>query len=218
MVDYCTAQQVFEFLQLGTTAGFGGTDFTANTTPTLEQVEAEIVRSEDEINRATINSWKSVTITKEYHTIKPPIYRYEGTQIFMGHRNVTVFSSEDGDKLEVWNGSTDEDYLLTRTEGRNNDYWVNEVDGILWLRTYPRILRRTFDVRLTYRFSEPSVPGDIEKACIRLTAIALVSSDDKSLLFPEGSSNVPLSDKIEKWQNVADKIILNNKELPIAIL
>ena len=218
MVEYCTAAQVFSFLQLGTTSGFGGTDFTENTTPTLADVEAEIVRSEDEINRATINSWKTITITKEYHSIKPPIHRYEGTQIFIGHRNVAVFSSGAGDKLEVWNGSTDEDYLLTRTEGRNNDYWVNEVDGILWLRTYPRILRRTFDVRLTYRFNEPTITKDIEKACIRLTAIALVSSDDKSLLFPEGSSNVPLLDKIQLWQSEADKIIQDNKELPIAIL
>ncbi len=73
-------------------------------------------------------------------------------------------------------------------------------------------------MRLTYRFNEPTITKDIEKACIRLTAIALVSSDDKSLLFPEGSSNVPLLDKIQLWQSEADKIIQDNKELPISIL
>ena len=210
MVDYCTSDQVAAFLQV--------TAFTTSTTPKKAEVEEEIVRSEDEINRATMNSWKSKTITKEYHTIKRAVHRYEGTQIFMENRNITTLVTGSGDKLEVWNGSEWEDYLVTRTEGRDNDYWVNEQDGILWIRTYPRYLRRTFDVRLTYRFTEPTITKDIEKACIRLTAIALIGSDDKSLLFPEGSSNVPLSDKISNWQAEADKIIQNNRELKVAIL
>ena len=217
MVDYCTSQNVFSFLQLGTTSGLGGTDFSVSTTPTKAQVEEWIIESEDDINRGTLNSWKSKTITKEYHTIKAPTRYYEGTKIFIGNRNITTFVSGT-DKIEVWNGSEWEDYLVTRTEGRNKDYWVNEVDGILWLRTYPRILRRDNDVRLTYRFKEPSVPGDIKKACIRLTAITAIQSDDKSLLIPEGSQNIPLFEKTKIWQKEADKIIQNNRELKNAIL
>ena len=137
----------------------------------------------------------------------------------MGNRNITTLSTGDGDKLEVYTGGSDfEDYLVTRNEGRDKDYWVNEQEGILWLRTYPRIFRRSFDVRLTYRFKEPTLKKDIEKACIRLTAIAIVESDDKSILFPEGSSNIPLMDKRTIWQREANKIIQNNRELKLAVI
>lgn len=213
IVDYCTASQVSAFLQVPA--------FSGSTTPTATQVEEFIVQSEDEINQNTLNSWKTETVTKEYHTIDFPTIRYEGIKIFMGNRNITTLASGT-DVLEVWTGTSDndgwEDYLLTRTEGRNNDYWVNEQDGILWLRTYPRIFRRTFDVRITYRFGEPTVKKDIEKACIRLTAIAIIQSDDKSILFPEGSSNIPLLDKRTIWQREANKIIQNNRELKVAII
>lgn len=196
--------------------------FDGTTKPTKTQVEEMIEQSEDEINQLTMNSWKSETVTKEYHTIDNPTLRYEGIKIFMGNRNIKTLSTGDGDKLEVWTSTSDndgwEDYLVTRTEGRNNDYWINQQDGILWIRTYPRIIKRTFDVRLTYRFSELTVKKDIEKACIRLTAIAIVESDDKSILFPEGSSNIPLIDKRTIWQREANKIIQSNRELKVAII
>ena len=207
-VIYCTAANVAAFMQLPA--------FSGSTTPTKEQVEDWIVEAEDEINSQTMNSWKSKSITNEYHTIKPPVIRYEGTQIFIENRNITTLVTPT-DKLEVWNGSDWEDYLITRTEGRTNDYWINEVDGILWLRTYPRILRRTFDVRLTYRFSD-TLNSEITKACIRLTAVAVIQSDDKSILIPEGSQNIPLFEKTKIWQAEADKIIQNNREIKTAIL
>lgn len=208
MGDYATTAQVAAFLQIPAFSGI--------TTPTSEQVEEFIDEAEDEINSQTMNSWKTKTITKEYHTIKPPTIRIEGTQIFMEHRNTTTLTTPT-DKLEVWNGSEWEDYLITRTEGRNNDYWVNEVDGTLWLRTYPRIYHRTNNVRLTYRFSD-ALTSEITKACIRLTAITIIQSDDKSILIPEGSQNIPLFEKTKIWQAEADKIIQNNREIKTAIL
>lgn len=216
--SYCSSGQIFSFLQLGTTSGYAGkTDFDTTTTPTKLQVEEWIVDAEAEINQRTMNSWKTQTITKEYHTIKPPTIRYEGSKIFMQHRNITTFSSST-DKLEVWNGSEWEDYLISRNEGRNNDYWVNEVDGILFLRTYPRYIQRTNNVRLTYRFGEPTVKSDIRKACIRLAAITAIQSDDKSLMVPEGAQNIPLFEKTKIWQREADKIIQDNREIKNAIL
>lgn len=210
MVDYCSSDQVAAFLQVPV--------FSESTTPTQAQVEEWIVEAEDEINDQTLNSWKSKTITEEYHSIKPPIRRYEGSRIYIGNRNITDLSTGSGDKIEVWNGSEWEDYLVTRTEGRNNDYWVDQVDGILMLRTYPRIFRRDFDVRLTYRFTEPTVKTDIRKATIRLTAITIIQSDDKSILIPEGSQNIPLFEKGKIWQAEADKIIQENRELKSAII
>ena len=115
--------------------------------------------------------------------------------------------------LEVWNGSEWEDYLLTRTEGRNNDYWMNEEEGILWLRTYPRYITRTHNVRLTYRFKELTVPGDIKRACVLLTARNILQNDDQSVIFPEGSSSIAQGDKSDKWQEQAEVIIGRNREI-----
>ncbi len=217
MVDYCSSKDVFEFLQLGGTTGFGGTDFTTGTIPTKVQVEAWIIDAEAKINRRTMNSWKNITVTNEYHTIKPYVRRYEGTQIFMQHRNTSTLATPT-DKLEVWNGSEWEDYLITRTEGRNKDYWVNKKDGILWLRTYPRLLRRTFDVKLKYRFGESSIPGDIQEACVLLTAVKIIQSDDQSVLIPEGSQNIPLFEKTKIWKDEAMEIISDRREIKNAIL
>ena len=209
MAEYCTSDQIAAFLQVPV---FDGT-----TTPTKTQVDELIVESEDEINQQTLNSWKEKTVTNEYHTIGVPEIRYEGVKIFLENRNIKTLTTP-ADKLLIWNGSEDEDYLITRNEGRNKDYWINEEDGILFIRTYPRYLRRKFDLKITYRFGELAVPGDIKKACIRLTAIAVIQSDDKSLLFPEGSANIPLVEKTNLWQAEVDKIVSNNRELKVAIL
>lgn len=207
---YCSSDQVAAFLQVPT---FDGT-----TSPTKTDVDSLILENTELIEQKTMNAWRETIVTKEYHTIKYPNIRYEGTKIFFENRNIKTLDSNEGDLLEVFNGSTWENYLTTRNEGRTKDYWVDEEDGILWIRTYPRYIKRTFDIRLTYRFGENNLSKDIRKACIRLTAADILQSDDKSVLFPEGSSNIPLPDKASKWERQAKEIIRDNRELKVVII
>lgn len=207
---YCTPSQVAAFLQVP--------DFNTTTSPTKTEVDSLILENTELIEQKTMNSWRETTVTNEYHTIGIPEIRYEGVKIYLENRNIKTFDTNEGDKLEVFNGSVWENYLTTRTEGRNNDYWIDKEDGILWIRTYPRYIKRKFDVRLTYRFGENNLSKDIRKACIRLTASDILQSDDKSILFPEGSSNIPYVDKAAKWERQAKEIIQNNRELKVAIL
>ena len=212
-VTYCTSDQVAAFM--------GVPVFDGTTTPKKEQVEEWINESEDDIDNQTMHSWREVTITEEVHHLESPAYRhYEGTEIFLEHRNIKELSTGSGDKLEVWNGSEYEDYLVTRTEGRNNDYWFDKTMGVVFLKTYPAQFysRKNFNVRVTYRYGDTVVVKDIRKAAIRLTAVTVIQSDDRSVLFPEGSSNISPSQKVEKWEEQAEKIMDKRRELKLALL
>lgn len=209
MATYCSAQDVADFL--------GVTTFSSSTTPTKTQVESFIEMNEDYIDNETMHTWREKTVTDEYHHIDKLTYnRREGIVIWLNHRKIRTFSSSDGDKLEVWDGSDWTDYLTDKTEGRNNDFWVDYNDGVIFLNTIlSSYLPRYFDLRVTYRFGETSVKGDIKKACILLTARDVLMQDDRSILLPEGTSNISLLNKAEQWKIKADEIIFSNKEIKL---
>jgi hypothetical protein len=203
-VNYCTASQVASFLQV---------DFSSSTNPTTTEVEEMITENEDYIDSQTNHSWRERTVTEETHHLEKPAYQLrDGIQVFLQHRKIKEFDSAEGDKLEVWNGSTWEDYVAERVEGRNNDFWVDYQLGILFIKSYSLFIPRYFGVRVTYRYGETSVPGDIKKACKLLTAADIIENDDRSILLPEGTSNLPIESKINKWKEEAEKIIGRYKE------
>ena len=203
-VFYCTASDVGSFIN---------NTFSSTTDPTTTEVESFIAENEDYIDSQTNHAWRSRTITEETHHLDKPAYQLrDGIQVFLNHRKIRTFSAASGDKLEVWNGSTWEDYIASRVEGRNNDFWVDYQLGIIFLKAYALFLPRNFGVRVTYRYGETSVPGDIKKACKLLTAVNLTEGDDRSILFPEGTSNIPLSDKARRWTEEAEKIIERHRE------
>ncbi len=215
-VVYCTSADVFKFLQLGASSDVnfnGKTDFDANTNPTKTTVEAWINESEDYIDQETMHAWRSVTITKEQHHLESPHYQLrDGSEINLLHRNIKTLTSGT-DLLEVWDGTQYLEYLANKTEGRNNDYWANEQNGVIFVKTYPAYTPRTFGVRVTYRYGDTAVPGDIKRACVFLTAAHFLQSEDRSVLLPEGSSNLPYDTKDQRWQKKADEIIDKRREI-----
>lgn len=218
MVNYVTSAQVFAFLQLGNNSDFEGkNDFDINTIPTKLQVEEFIEENEDFINQETMHSWKEITVTNEVHHLEIPHYQFrDGSEIYLLHRKIKTLDSNSGDKLEVWNGSEYEDYLTTKQEGRNRDYWVNEELGVIFIKSYPFYLPRTLGVRVTYRFGETTVKKDIQQACKLLTARDILESDDRSVLLPEGTDNSNTNGaKIRRWEIRANQIISNNREIPV---
>lgn len=210
MVTYCTAANVASFIQVAT--------FDGSSKPTLTEVNDLIEMNEDHIDKKTMNAWRSITVTDEYHHIgeKGRAYRrHDGFEIFLDNRNITAMSLGAGDSLKVWNGNTDEEWLDNKVEGRNRDFWFVLVRGILFIKQHAVTLPKFFAVRITYRFGEPVVDKDIKKACILLTAVDLAESDDRSILFPEGTSNVPLPNKIDLWKKEAEEIISTNREIKV---
>jgi len=203
-VTYCAATDVSAFLQVSA--------FSTSTTPTLAQVEALINENEDYIDSETMHAWRSVTVTNETHNLTIPTNRNDGTKIALMNRKITTFASGT-DKIEVWNGNTWYDYVANLTEGRNNDYWVDYSMGFIFIKSFPEFLPKEFSVRVTYRFGETSVKKDIKKACVLLTARDVISSDDRTVLLPEGADGGTYDKKISEWEKRAEKIISNNREV-----
>ncbi|MCP6727492.1 MAG: hypothetical protein KJI69_05790 [Patescibacteria group bacterium] len=216
MDEYCSSADVFVFLQLGASSDVnftGKTDFDANTNPTKTTVDRWIDESADYIDQETMHAWRTVTVTKEQHHLEIPHYQLrDGSEIKLLHRNIKTLTAGT-DLLEVWDGTQYLDYLANKTEGRNNDYWVNEQNGVIFVKTYPAYLPRTFGIRVTYRFGDTTIPGSIRRACVLFTAVHFLQSEDRSVLLPEGSSNISYDTKSEKWEKKAEQLIEKKKEI-----
>lgn len=214
---YCSTANIFSFLQLGSNSDpsfTGKTDFDLTTNPSKTEVQDWIEESQDEIDSETMYAWRSTTVTENHH-IRPPTYqRRDGSIVKLLHRNIRTLTAGT-DKLEIWNGSTYVDYLTDKVEGRTKDYWVNEENGWVFVKIYPGYFQRTFGAKVTYRYGETVVPKDIQRACVMLTAVQALQSDDRTVLLPEGTSNISYNKKIEDWEKRAEKIMSRRRETPV---
>ncbi len=169
---------------------------------------------EDEIDQATQHAWRETTVTDELHDFNMLYKLYGGVPVYLNHRKVKEFDHDKGDKIEVWDGNTWDDWVTSHTTGRANDWWADYEKGIIFIKyLFPFGVEKK--IRVTYRYGESSVPNDIKNACVKLVAYDLVHSDDRSVLFPEGSSNIPLVNKAENWLKDAEKIIMRHQEISI---
>jgi len=113
---YTTPEKVRKFL--GKSSSFSG-----STTPTLEQVENLIRAKQWEIERRTGRAWRKKQSGVEY-----PMDRYTDQNVddvvHLAHNDVLEITT-----LENFNGSSWEDWLTNKTEGRADDYWVEYDNG-----------------------------------------------------------------------------------------
>ncbi len=220
---YCKPADVNRYLNMQV-------NFSNDTTPTLQEIQEAILDAEGEVNDATNNSWKSLVVTDEYYDVPAatgqrygPAYGHvEGTfhgfvPLYMNKRNIKVFDTGEGDKIEVWDGSSYVDWVVSKTEGRNDDYWLDTTLGILYMRINLWQWFRHQAIRLTYRYGKATVPGQIRKATALMVALEFLSSDDRSGLLNEtGDSNTMTYDqRVTIYQKKIDKIIFNNTEINV---
>ena len=147
---YCTVGDVSDYLRV---------PITSNTTPNKAQVEKIINRKEDEFDRRVGHAWRSKKITREVHDL-PLLYTYGwGTPIFLKHRHIYEFDTDQGDKIEIWNGGGGSwDNVL----GQSHWYDVEYERGKLFLRGYIFSILRKNRVRVTYRYGGENFAGDTE--------------------------------------------------------
>jgi hypothetical protein len=217
---YCTSADIAAFMHLN-----DGDDFTEETVPRKSHVEAAINRVEDIIDEATKHAWRTVSVTNEYHDYladwhNPRAYvrgRYPTHGVFLKHRAIKSFVSETH-KIEIWN--TDEwiDLVLTANgymEGRDDDYWIDYESGVIYfVDEQPDVGKKT--VRVTYDYGESTVPKDIKEWAIKLTAIDLLYSDDRSVFIMDGVDKLGLDPKVRAWKEDIEKIKDKREELIIA--
>lgn len=123
-----------------------------------------------------------------------------------------------GDVLEIFDGKNWIDYISTKTEGRSADYFVNESDGILYVRGY-FILGNDY-VRCKYRYGETTVDSGIELACTKLVASDIMQQDDRATVaLPDGnlSRSPDINSMANKHKYDAMRIIDSKQEINMLI-
>ena len=68
------------------------------------------------------------------------------------------------------------------------------------------------DAYVTYRYATAATPDDIKLATIYLTAATIAMNDDLNLM-PEGDDSMDNSTKSQKFEDMAMKILKDNKRL-----
>ena len=120
------------------------------------------------------------------------------------------------DKLEIWNGSSYDNWLVDRTQGRAEDFWIDHEQGILFLRLfYPYFVTKV--IRMGYRYGETSVPKDIRRATALHASILLLESDDRSFLVSEtgDSTRLTYAERIAQYEKQIEKILHNRTEINV---
>ena len=201
MVTYTTVNSVANIL------GFPNGYFTVNSTPTLASIENFIEIAEDEIDAYTGHAWRNKIITEE--RLKPSSdYRY-GTGISLKLLNRKITSL---DRLEIWDGNSNIDWVATKQEGRNKDYWVDYEQGIIYLISVRAIFPNSISV--DYKFGETVVGKQISRiATLKAALTVLISPEFSSIVFTEGSqNNNRYADLTISWKEEINKLLDNNSE------
>ena len=207
VVVYCTAANVASYCNITDSGGDRAVFGTDPPIPTQAEVEDLINIAEEMIEDKikTAFGTRNITITEEYHDVYTD---WKETSIHLSKCDIVTLASGSGDKLEVWNGSSWVDWLTTKTEGRNDDYWVDYSLGkIIFMNSKPNYKHR--GVRVTYRVnSNTTVPKPISLATALQVGILLANSEHASVIFPEGESeNNPAESRIKRWKTQIQDIL-----------
>jgi hypothetical protein len=221
-VTYCTAANVASFLRLIDPATGARMVFGVSSEPLQSEVEAWINEAEDYIDEQTHHAWRSTQVSNELHDHH---MRWDGFghleyAVTLMNRSVLTFAHAT-DKIELWNGSAWKDLVDPAngfTEARDKDYWVDYTNGIVYLVSQRSILGRG-TVRVTYRYGETVVPGDIKRAAEMLAGLRYLESDFYRLGLPDGQDFAsPKASIMQKWRDDIEGILEHRKEFRGALV
>ena len=161
---------------------------------------------------------RSKTKTRELHDL-PLLYTFGwGTPIFLQHRNLYDFDLSEGDKIEIWQGSSS---TWENILGNSSWYDANYERGIVHLRGFIFSIMRKNRVRVTYRYGgeeyggDTTIPGDIEDCVVKMTAMELVNTSLRMDRLPMGGTGIDLQAVKTSWQESIEieKCIDNRREV-----
>ena len=68
-------------------------------------------------------------------------------------------------------------------------------------------------IKVSYIYGERYLEKAIEEIATKMVVIDLLMSDDRSVLLPEGTSNIDLTAKVQLLQSEIDKILPRYQEI-----
>ncbi|MFB6284583.1 MAG: hypothetical protein ABEK59_11770 [Halobacteria archaeon] len=189
------------------------TAFARDSNPTDNEVLQLIRSNSDKIDRYTRHAWRANTVNEEYKDYDTT-YRWDaGRPVQLNKMHIRSLN-----KLEIWDGSQWDDWVAgNEKEGRDEDYWLDERMGQLFI--YDRFVWRARpQLRVTYTYGDDTAtssktlddgtsytvidgPHDIKEACYKLTAADLILSDQHTNLVPGGDGAPSPERAAESWRN-----------------
>lgn len=184
--------------------------FGENNSPHRLRVVKMIKQAEEYIDNQTGTAWRIRKRVNEYKSFRfnQQFLSNSGYRFKLDRNFVRELDATEGDKLEIWSGSSWEDWLSTKQEGRDKDFWFDYETGYLYLRQF---IFRGYEkpIKLTYRYGADYVPPDINDICAKLVAIKLLTNEDSSFILEEaGNPNTMQYDpRINAMRNHINNVI-----------
>lgn len=205
---YTTVSNVAALLNLR--QGESRLTFSSTTFPTSTEVTTFISEAESYIDRHTNNSWSaSNTVSNEQHDYTGRLDNFGAFIFALRKTPIQDLSSGSGDKLEVYRNSGWVDLLATKTKGDapyEDDFYVDTEFGHIYLHTtFPDY--GSNQIRVTYRYGNSTVPGDIQEAATKLAAMKVLSALGEEVIKTEVPGQPSWMSLIERWQEDVENIL-----------
>jgi hypothetical protein len=201
---YTTPEKVVSLLRLTDEDGLRK-QLSSTTDPTYEEVEMYINWAEEYIDKMTNHAWKERRITDRLYSIPVPF-----SGIYPRHVRLPLLyrAIRKVEHIYVFNGTGEVDWAASKVEGRANDWYVDKIHGMLFLKwAYPWYVGDNA-LRLTFTYGEAAVPKDIEEACTKLAATKILENDFSRVVLPDGvEQNPSRSMLINNWKADAELIL-----------
>ena len=222
---YCSEQDVAAFLQVP--------NFSGSTTPTTTTVVSFIEMAQERINQLTDHAWNADSTTRGQVTEeRVRIQRVDQGSVDvrgrlqLRHFPILALDNGQGDIMSIWESSSYVDYLHPSsgktgsggpTDIVGKDYWQDTTRGIIYINNYHAINNllnspSDVDAYVTYRYASANTPADIKLATIYFTAATIAMNDDLNLMA-EGDDSMNNQTKSEKFEEMAMKILKDNRRL-----
>lgn len=213
---YTTVKKVESFMQIAA--------LTDSSNPTIQETIEMIKRMEDIIDQDTGHAWRlrysGTKSASEQEAVYEEFdisnnYEYQtGRPIYLKHRKVREFDSDEGDVLQIWDGASWIDWLEDKSEGRGDDFWVSYPKGIVFIKSRYGV-KKPMAARIKYRYGENVVPGMISDLATKMMAVELATGNYRSVILPEGDGGFTRSQRIEMWERKIDAYMTKNKEFQV---
>ena len=203
MGNIVTNQEVVDFLRI---KGMGGdiVQVGADTDPNTATMNAIVQGVEGMFNARTGHSWGALAQSQdEIHNFNEWYEYGRGMPIHLAHRSVVAIDSNEGDKVEIWDGIRWTD----RTSNENSYSMLLSIGKIYVVGWYYTIYRDQ-RLRVTYRYGTLDIPPDIKLAVLQKCGVKLLeTSFGMSNIEYGGDRGVQMTTVIEKWNEEFDDCI-----------
>jgi hypothetical protein len=149
------------------------------------------------------------TIAFRYDSLDPEGVTFSGCAVVSASGDLASMSgtiTQHQLQVDLQGGSSSGD------NARLKDWWMDFEMGIIYFNnSYPFFEWNA--VKVSYIYGERYLEKAIEEVATKMVVIDLLMSDDRTVLLPEGTSNIDITAKVQLLQAEIDKILPRYQEI-----